>query len=247
MPEQGEERRSVWRFATPLVLAAAGTLLVTSSVSSAGTDLRPGRYDDLADLANQESDRVRELRGQVQALDREVTRLSGGVDSARLAELEEQTRALQAPAGLSAVHGPGLTVALQDAPEAVRDTAGDELANTIVHQQDIQAVANALWNGGAEAMTIQGQRVISTTGIKCVGNTVILHGVPYSPPYVLSAIGDVDTLRAGLDASPYVQGYLEAVATYQLGWRVEEEADLQAPAYDGPLEMRHATPAVDGS
>ena len=52
-----------------------------------------------------------------------------------------------------------------------------------MHQQDIQAVVNALWAGGAEAMTIQGQRVISTTGIKCVGNTVVLHGVPYSPPY----------------------------------------------------------------
>jgi uncharacterized protein YlxW (UPF0749 family) len=245
MPEQRDSRRSVWRFATPLVLAAAGTLLVTSSVSSAGTDLRPGRYENLADLANQESDRVRELRRQVRSLDREVARLSAGVDSARLAELETQTEALLAPAGLQAVHGPGLTVALQDAPEAVQDAAGEEVRNTIVHQQDIQAVANALWTGGAEAMTIQGQRVISTTGIKCVGNTVILHGVPYSPPYVVSAIGDVDTLRAGLEASPYVQGYLEAVDAYQLGWELKEEADIQAPAYDGPLEMRHASATAD--
>jgi len=245
MPEQRDSRRSVWRFATPLVLAAAGTMLVTSSVSSAGTDLRPGRYEDLADLANQESERVRELRRQVRALDREVARLSAGVGSARLADLETQTEALLAPAGLRAVHGPGLTVALQDAPEAVQDAAGEEVGNTIVHQQDIQAVANALWTGGAEAMTIQGQRVISTTGIKCVGNTVILHGVPYSPPYVLSAIGDVDTLRAGLEASPYVQGYLEAVETYQLGWDLEEEADIKAPAYDGPLEMRHAVATAD--
>ena len=44
-------------------------------------------------------------------------------------------------------------------------------------------MVNALWRGGAEAMTIQGQRVISTTGIKCVGNTVVLHGIPYAPPY----------------------------------------------------------------
>ena len=51
-------------------------------------------------------------------------------------------------------------------------------------------MVNALWSGGAEAMTIQGQRVISTTGIKCVGNTVLLHGVPYSPPYVITAVGD---------------------------------------------------------
>ena len=82
------------------------------------------------------------------------------------------------------VRGPGLTVTLDDAPER-RDRLGGHATpnDLVVHQQDIQAVVNALWAGGAEAMTIQGQRVIATTGIKCVGNTVVLHGVPYSPPY----------------------------------------------------------------
>ena len=84
----------------------------------------------------------------------------------------------------------------------------DEL---VVHQQDIQAVVNALWAGGAQAMTIQGQRVISTTGIKCVGNTVMLHGVPYSPPYRIAAIGNVAALQASLDNSDYVDAYLTFV------------------------------------
>ena len=56
-------------------------------------------------------------------------------------------------------------------------------------------MVNALWSGGAEAMTLQKQRVISTTGIKCVGNTVVLHGVPYAPPYEITAIGDLDALQ----------------------------------------------------
>ena len=71
-----------------------------------------------------------------------------------------------------------------------------------MHQQDIQAVVNALWAGGAEAMTIQGQRVVSTTGIKCVGNVVILHGVPYSPPYRISAIGPTDDMLTVGDDQP---------------------------------------------
>ena len=57
-------------------------------------------------------------------------------------------------------------------------------------------MVNALWSGGAEAMTIQGQRVISTTAVKCVGNTVVLHGIPYAPPYVISAIGNRPAPRA---------------------------------------------------
>ena len=78
---------------------------------------------------------------------------------------------------------------LTDAPRSV-DVPGLDPNVLVVHQQDIQAFVNALWAGGAEAISLQGQRLISTTGIKCVGNTVVLDGVPYSPPYVIEAIGD---------------------------------------------------------
>jgi len=77
--------------------------------------------------------------------------------------------------------------------------AGVDDDDLVVHQQDIQGVVNALWSGGAEALTIQGQRVIATTGIKCVGNTVVLHGVPYAPPYVIEAIGDQAALESALE------------------------------------------------
>jgi len=217
-------------------------LLVTSAVTSRGTDLRPGRYDSLADLAQQESQRVKALREQVSDLRADVEGLSAGLDSDALKKLEAQADALAGPAGLSAVRGPGVSVTLDDAPEAFREAAGAQVADAIVHQQDIQAVVNSLWAGGAEAMTVQGQRVVSTTGIKCVGNTVILHGVPYSPPYVVRAIGDPDALQRSLDGSRYIQSYLQAVDAYHLGWGVRAERRITAPAYAGLLELRHARP-----
>ena len=223
---------------------AAGVLLVTSAVTSQGTDLRPGRYDSLADLAQQESQRVTALREEVAALSADVEALSAGLDSDVLEQLEARAESLAGPAGTSAVRGPGLTVSLDDAPEEFRDAAGAQVADTIVHQQDLQAVVNALWAGGAEAMTLQGQRVVSTTAVKCVGNTVILHGVPYSPPYVVRAIGDPDTLQRSLEASRYIQAYLDAVEAYQLGWDVRADRRITAPAYTGPVELRHAQ-AVD--
>ncbi len=117
----------------------------------------------------------------------------------QVSDLQDEVAALRGPAGFEKVHGPAITVVLSDAPKDEINSAvenGEVTADQlVVHQQDIQAVVNALWAGGAEAMTLQEQRVISTTGIKCVGNTVVLHGVPYAPPYEITAIGDLDALQ----------------------------------------------------
>ena len=94
-------------------------------------------------------------------------------------------------------------------------------------------MVNALWSGGAEAMTIQDQRVISTTGVKCVGNTVVLHGVPYAPPYVISAIGDQERLRAALADSEPVQIYRQYVEAYGLVYRERSPAEVTLRPHEG--------------
>jgi uncharacterized protein YlxW (UPF0749 family) len=134
-------------------------------------------------------------------------------------------------------------VTLSDAPDAVMDTAETADSNLVVHQQDIQAVVNALWAGGAEAMTVQGQRVVSTTGIRCVGNTVVLHDVPYAPPYVISAIGPTDEMLRSINESRYIGFYLEVVERYQLGWQLEVEPRIEMPGYVGSTALEHARPA----
>jgi uncharacterized protein YlxW (UPF0749 family) len=234
---------SPWRLAAPAVFLVAGGLFVTSAVSSGGTDLRAGRYDDLGDVVEAEAAQLEELREKQAVLAAEVDQLTDGLDAATGGETREAVEVNEGPAGLKAVTGPGLTVTLDDAPESVQDTADVDGDDLVVHEQDIQGVVNALWSGGAEAMTIQGQRVISTTGIRCVGNTVILHDVPYAPPYVISAIGPVDEMLDSIDTSPYVDVYLEYVARFQLGWHVEIEPTLVAPAYAGSTELDYARPA----
>jgi uncharacterized protein YlxW (UPF0749 family) len=92
-------------------------------------------------------------------------------------------------------------------------------------------------------MTLQGQRVVATTGIKCVGNTVVLHGVPYSPPYRISAIGPVGGMLASVNQSPYIQLYLQEVSK-GLGWDVKVAKTLQLPGYDGPTELGYARPVA---
>ncbi len=177
-------RSLVWRLLAPLVFVAAGALFVTSMVTSQGTDLRAGRYDDLDGLANAEAKRPgRPARPDGRADRRRGPAHPGDRPAAATPPPAAKVEALEGPAGLRPVRGPGVTIPLDDAPDGVLSAAGNDVSDLIVHQQDIQAVANALWAGGAEAMTIAGERVVATTGIKCVGNTVVLHGVPYSPPY----------------------------------------------------------------
>ena len=139
-------------------------------------------------------------------------------------------------AGQRPVKGPAVVVALSDAPSGVRP-AGVSPELLVVHQQDIQAVVNALWSGGAEAMTIQGQRVTSRTGVKCVGNSVVLHGVPYAPPYEVAAIGEPDRLERALADSTAVQIYRQYVSGYGLGYTQRREASVTMPAYRGSLDI----------
>lgn len=231
-------RSRTGRVVTAAVCLVAGLMIATSAMNARGTDLRPGRNTDLVSLIQSQSRRNTQLSGQLTALRRQVDELSA-VNNAESPDLQPELDALSATAGLDPASGPSVTVTLDDAPASVAAN-GIDPDLLVVHQQDIQAVVNTLWSGGAEAMTIQGQRVIATTGVKCVGNTVVLHGVPYAPPYVISAIGDPVRLRAALDSSEPIRIYQQYVAAYALGYRVRQDARMQFPAYDGSLGLEWA-------
>ena len=158
----------------------------------------------------------------------------------------DRARELREPAGLAPVRGPGVTITLTDAPEAVIDSVetAEEINNLVVHQQDIQAVVNALWLGGADAVTIAGQRVISTTGIKCEGNAVQLQGVPYPQPFVIEAVGEPTDLADSVALDPLVSGYLEDSTNpeIEIGWDLETRDSVTAPAYAGLLDLQYAKP-----
>jgi uncharacterized protein YlxW (UPF0749 family) len=218
---------------------------VVSAHSSEGTDLRPGRFPDLASMVRYDASRVDALTQRVAELKEQVSGLSGSVDDRQVRKYERRAAAGKGPAGLLPVTGPGVTVTLSDAPQGTGEDTPDTVDNPnllLVHQQDIQAVVNALWAGGAEAMTLQNERVVSTTGIKCVGNTVVLHGVPYSPPYRIAAIGPVPQMLTSVRSSPYIQLYLQEVSK-GLGWKVAQAQDLDMPGYDGTTELSYARPA----
>jgi uncharacterized protein YlxW (UPF0749 family) len=226
------------------VVLICGGLFVVSAVNSDGTDLRPGRYTDLASLAGSERQDYQQLEHQVADLQKQVTALTNAVPDATVAQARQQADRLRLPAGLTPVSGEGVRITLSDAPTDLIEKTKLNPNWLVVHQQDIQAVVNALWSGGARAVTIAGQRIVSTTGIKCSGSTVLLQGVPYPQPFVIEAVGDQASLLDAIDQSDYVSKYREDAAdpTIDVGWDLETESQLKLPAYKGLLDLTYAKP-----
>lgn len=237
-------RRRAWRVATPVVVLLSGALFAVSAEQSDGFDLRGGRLTDLASVVRAERDEAGELTTRVAALNAEVESLSTELGDRSVGRAQDEIATLVDPAGLTEKSGAAVQVTLDDAPEDVRLAYEGDPNDLVVHQQDIQAVANAMWNAGAEAVTIQGQRLISTTGIKCEGNQVTLHGIPYSPPYVIVGIGDPAAMESELTTDPILATYRDytLVPGGGVSWDMARLDSAVAPAYDGLLDLTYATP-----
>lgn len=241
----GAPRRLVgWAAIVPLVAAGAGLLFATSAQTSQGTDLRSSGGAGLVDVVAAQDRAVRLRSAAVQQLQSQVDALTvqAAPGNNMVLRLSAQANALAPLVGSQAVMGPGLSVSLDDAKRTAASLPKNFTADDIVvHQQDVQGVVNALWAGGAEAMTLMDQRVISTSAVRCVGNTLILQGRVYSPPYVIQAIGDPSAMRAALDNSQTVTIYRQYATLLGLGYDVKDLNKATFPAYTGSLSLVDAT------
>ncbi len=217
--------------AIAVVSLAAGLLL--GLVGSSARD-QAGRIDlDLPTL-------VRERQGAVLELEASVDDLSQQVEE--LYDLSVPTAIAQAPKPLSriAVEGPGVTVMLSDAPADFVADGPVSVNDMVVHQQDIDAVMNALWRGGAESMSVQGVRITASTEVRCVGNVILIGSRAYSPPYRIDAIGDPELLAQSLNEDPLVALYRDAANRYQMGWSVQKVDLLSMPASTETVNAKFA-------
>ena len=234
-----------WRAMVPVTAAAAGLLLATTAVTARGTDLRASRSLQVSQLIVRQQRTLAELSRDENRLRQQISAATAlaGVGDRRVRELRSAADDLAGAAGLTAVTGPTVSVALDDVPRAEQQkdlNAGARPDDLVIHQQDVQGVVNALWAGGAEAMTIMGERVIATTAVRCVGNTLLLHGRVFSPPFTVTAVGDPARMRRALAADPAVQIFQQYVAVYGLRYAMTTSREATLPAYDGPLELTHA-------
>ena len=197
--------------------------------------VRAPERERLASLIRVEEGRSSELRLTADGLRRQVTGIqkSRGTDetgsSAALSALRERM-------GLVGAEGPGLVVTLDDSSD--RESPSGNLNDLVIHSQDVQAVANGLWAAGAEALAVNGQRVVPTSAILCVGNTLLINGTVHSPPFRFTAIGA--GLHDAFLGDALVARFAEDADRFKLGFKVEDKDHLTVPAYTGTSKVRFA-------
>jgi uncharacterized protein YlxW (UPF0749 family) len=190
---------------------------------------------DAAHKAAEYEDEIKRLRKRNQELDNDVAARNG---NAKL--LNDEVKEMRRFAGLTEVIGPGVQIMLNDSAKHSAQP-GDMLSlYNLIHDVDIAQVVNELKASGAEAIAVNGQRIISTSTFRCVGPVIQINGVPASAPYVIQAIGDKEAMFGGVNLQNGVLDQIRRLDPNMV--RVDKRAELHLPAFAGNTRMRYARP-----
>ena len=202
-------------------------------------ETRLPEQERLAGLIRRQQQSASSLRAEVARLRAEVAELRGA-GAGRQVETSARERDLQRislVSGLVAVRGPGLRVTLNDSD--LEESPSGNVNDLVVHSEDVQAVVNALWRAGAEAVSLNGQRLVSVSAVLCVGNTLLVNGTVHSPPYVAVAVG---ASRERFDEDALVRRLRRDAAAFGLRFSITRDESLQVAPYRGAVAPRYARP-----
>lgn len=240
------KKRKRGQVAVMAVCAVVGFLLAAHlrsvKINTAADATSAARLETLQELYNEAVARNEELELELENVQKEVevfrqeAAASGGSSEALIAELEQ----LNTTAGLRDLEGPGVTVVMQDST-AVNIT-GDE-ADYLIHDSDLLSVVNELRSAGAEAISLNGERLLATSEIRCTGAVVTVNGKRYSAPYIIMAIGDPETLYNALTMR---NGVVDILGQWGITVRVSTNELLLIPKYTGVLGFHYAHAAQGG-
>ena len=185
-----------------------------------------------SDLTNQ----LLESQRSLEAYRTEATE-NGAINSAMKKELDSA----KLLAGSTDVEGQGVLITVTDSNKPSADIQQGSYEQYIVHDSDLRMILTELAGAGAEAMSINGQRIISTTAVRCVGNTIMVNDVKLAPPFEISAIGDSNTLEAGMLIKGGVSDYLKS---WNVNMVVKKASKVTVPRYNGVVNFKYATPII---
>lgn len=198
---------------------------------------------------NEAIQRTKELAGQVEQLKKEhavlqeqLSRMRGQLEDLSTGSLapqiKEELNHAMIFAGLSELTGSGVEVTLRDGNIAPKRTDNPNLI--LVHDEDLLKVVNELKAAGAEAIAINGQRLIAVTDISCNGPTIRVNKKALAPPFVITAIGNPETMDGALQMRGGVTDYLQFFGIQVSVKRLEQ---LTIPAYYGSIKSDYITGA----
>ncbi|MCL2336393.1 MAG: DUF881 domain-containing protein [Firmicutes bacterium] len=176
-----------------------------------------------------------ELQHEVSVLRNRLDQAAAGPELAKMRTELDQVRQL---AGMTNMEGPGVQLTLNDNPNALPQ--GMDPNNFVLHDEDVLSVLNELKAAGATAIAINEQRVISTTEVRCIGPTILLNkNQRLSPPFVIFALGEPDTLT---NAMKMKGGVIDSLLNWGIQVDIKKVEKVKIPAYSGALTYNYAKP-----
>ena len=164
--------------------------------------------------------------------------MNSSSSESQLKDSQHQLQQLQIRAGLTALEGPGIIITVDDNKNIL---TGDDPNRYVIHYENLLAMVNDLRNAGAEAISINGQRIVVSSEIRCVGNVILINTTRLAPPFELSAIGDPSALAETIEYSSTYQHLLLSgfPATYKI--TDVNSKDVKIPAYTGSFSTKNLT------
>lgn len=240
---QGRWREPLPRGAA-LVFTVIGALLVGFLLS---VGLRAGRSaaveqdsrrDELIQLIEDRQEHTERLESQLERLREEVAAAESRAAEG-LPALRARQRELEAAAGLTALRGPGVRVTLGDAEGPCPTGRADDCR---IQDTDLQLTVNGLFARGAEAVAVNGERLIATSAVRSAGRSILVNYRVLGSPYVVEAIGDPERLAEGFADTQLARDFKVWKDVYGLGFSIEQAEELELPAYERGLRLRAASP-----
>jgi uncharacterized protein YlxW (UPF0749 family) len=224
-------------------------ILLAAAVNTTGQLSRTGGAFERIGFFNPAANRTQETATKMRSDESEIKKLrdrSTDLEN-KLAKRQDASEALNKDlqeakfvAGLTEADGPGIQVTLTDSQRRPVDSTPNGMLVLLIHDEDIERVINELRAAGAEAIAVNGQRVISLTAIRCAGPVVQVNGVPTTPPVVIQAIGDPDTMFNALNMR---DGVLDVMRRFDPAMaKADKMRMLHLPAYAGSTTFRYAYP-----
>lgn len=152
----------------------------------------------------------------------------------------EQLRQANIIAGLTDVYGQGVVITMKDSEKA--NVSGLDENNFVIHDEDILRVINALRDAGAEALSLNGERIVATSEIRCSGATVSVNNNKYASPFVIKAIGNSKELKGALEMR---QGVVDILAEWGIQVLIEEKESIVIDAFDGIVQNKYINEVED--
>lgn len=218
------------------------------TISRSSSDiLKLKTENELRDEINQWKDIYNTATSKINELNAKITEYqnSAAQEDQAVALIKQELDNVNIFAGLVAVKGQGIVITLDDteALKKIESEVGYDPNRYIIHDSDLVMIVNELRSAGAEAISINGQRITANTEIRCTGPQVLINGIRTVAPFKISAIGEATTLQGALSLRG---GIIDTVKADNIDVKIEKKDEILIPAYEKSISYQYATIVEDG-